>query len=166
MAEEIAHGRRPRGALDDAGVALEVERPAALAVDALANALPPFAMTVEVAMLELDTRAVRALRDEAHLDLAGLVRVGLDLPLRADVPAEDDAVGRLVREHPRPAALAAVDAAVVDVSADARLEDRLGDVDREHVVLARLEVAEAVGEDGERPLDRRLHDDLVADRRR
>ena len=73
---------------------------------------------------------------------------------------------RLVREHPRPAAHAAVDAAVKDVAADARFEDRLGDLDAQHVVLGRLERAEPVGEDRERTLDRRFDDDLVADRRR
>ena len=61
------------------------------------------------------------------LDLAGVVRVGLDLPLRADVPAEHHPVRRLVGEDPRPAALAAVGAAVVDVAADPRLEHGLGD---------------------------------------
>jgi hypothetical protein len=67
--------------------------------------------------------------------------------LRTDVPADHDAVGRLVGEDARPAALAAVDAAIVDVAALARLEDRVGDLDAEQVVLARLERAEALGED-------------------
>jgi hypothetical protein len=118
---------------------------------------------VEVAVLELDPGAVGALGAEPHLDLAGLLRVALDLPLRADVPAEDDPVGRLVGQDPRPAAFAAVDAAVDDVPALVRLEHGLGDVYAEHVVLARLEAAEAVGEDRERALDRRLDHDLVAD---
>jgi hypothetical protein len=51
------------------------------------------------------------------------------------------------------------------VAALAGLEDRLGDVDVEHVVLAGLEAVEAVGEDGERDLDGRLHDDRVPDGR-
>jgi hypothetical protein len=109
---------------------------------------------------------VRSLGAEAHLDLAGAVRVGFDLPLRADVPADDDPVRWLIGEHPRPAALAPVDAAVEDMAPDAGLEDGLGDVDSEHVVLARLERAEIVREDRERALDRRLDDDLVADGRR
>ena len=71
--------------------------------------------------------ALRSLGHEADVDLARLVVIGLDLPLRADVPAERGPVGRLVHEHAGPAALAAVDAAVVDVAADARLEDGLGD---------------------------------------
>src|SRR5258708_33409317 len=114
-------------------------------------------------MLELDPRAVWRLGDESHIDLAGFLKSGLDLPLRADVPADQDSVRRLVREHPSPVALAAVDASVVDVAPLAQLEDRLGDIHAEHVVLGRLETAEALGEDRERPLDWRLHNDLVAD---
>src|SRR5919106_665063 len=112
-------------------------------------------------LAELEARAVGCLRDEAHLDLAGLVEIGLDLPLWADVPAEHDPVGRLVCEHASPAALAAVDATVIDVAAHVGLEDGLGDLDLEHVVLAWLEGAEADGEDGEGALDGRLDDDRV-----
>src|SRR5215213_4934950 len=82
---------------------------------------------VELAVLELDPRAVRQLLEEAHLDLARPRRVGLDLPLRTDVPAEDHARGRLERDHARPVALAAVLAAVVDAPADTRLEHPLDD---------------------------------------
>src|SRR4051812_23537347 len=96
-------------------------------------------MVVEVAVLELDARALRGLGDEGDLDLARLRRVGLDPPLRADVPAEHDAARRLVDEHARPVAFAAVDAAVVDAPALPTLEHRLGDVDAEQVVLARLD---------------------------
>jgi hypothetical protein len=46
-----------------------------------------------------------SLGEEAHLDLAREIEVGLELPSRADVPAEDDAVRGLEREDPRPAAL-------------------------------------------------------------
>src|SRR4051812_12585669 len=151
---------------DDFGVAAQVQRPAVAGVDALADGFPAGAVAIEIAMLERDASAIRCLGDEAHLDLAGAVRVGLDLPSRVDVPADDDPVRRLICEHPRPAALAPVDATVVDVATDSRLEDGLGDVDAEHVVLARLERAEVIGKDGERALDRRLDDDLVADGRR
>ena len=57
-------------------------------------------------------------------------------------------------------ALAPVDAPVEDPPALARLEDRFRDVDAEHVVLARLDAVELLGEDAERALDRRLDDDL------
>jgi hypothetical protein len=52
------------------------------------------------------------------------------------------------------------------VAAGAWLEDRLGDVGAQQVVLTRLEATEAVGEDRERALDRRFDEDLVTDRRR
>ena len=92
--------------------------------------------------------------------------IGHELPVRADVPAEHDAVGRLVLQHAGPAALAAVDAAIVDVTACARLEDRLGDVCAEQVVLARLDAVELVDEDRERPLERRVDGDRGLERRR
>src|SRR4030081_1238479 len=121
-------------------------------------------MAVEIAVLELDPGALWGLGDEAHLDLAGPAGVGLDLPLRADVPGKGDALGRLVGEHPRPLALAPVDAAVVDATTSARFEHRLGDVDREHVVLAGLDLVELLGEDAECTLDRRLDEDLCPNR--
>jgi hypothetical protein len=86
--------------------------------------------------------------------------IGLDLPLRRDVPAEHDAVRRLVDEHARPLAFAPVDAAVVDPPADARLEDRFRYLDVEHVVLARLDAVEVLGEDREGPFERHVHDYL------
>ena len=42
----------------------------------------------------LDAGALGRLGDEPDLNLAGLGRVGLDLPLRVDVPADQNAVGR------------------------------------------------------------------------
>src|SRR3954451_6909796 len=77
------------------GEPIQVERPALIAAHALALLLPAVAVAVEVAVLELDASAIRRLGDEAHLDLAGLVGIGLDLPLRTDVPAEQNPVGRL-----------------------------------------------------------------------
>src|SRR5437763_8316796 len=70
--------------------------------------LPAFPVAVEVAVLDLDTRAGRTFGDEAHLHLAGLVRVGLELPLRAHVPAHHQPLRRLVDDHAPPVALAAV----------------------------------------------------------
>src|SRR2546423_15327735 len=99
--------------------------PAARRADGVADLLPALAVAVEVAVLELDARAIGRLADEAHLDLARLLEIGLELPLRVDVPADDEPVGRLVDEHARPAALAAGDAAVVDVGGLARVEDPL-----------------------------------------
>src|SRR4051794_26976481 len=83
---------------DQFGVALQVQRPAVARADAVARAFPAGAMAVEVAMLELDPRPLGRLGDEADLDLAGLVRIGLDLPPRADVPAEHETIRRLEGE--------------------------------------------------------------------
>ena len=115
-------------------------------------------------MLELDARALRRLWDEADLDLAGPLEIGLDLPVRADVPGEHDPLRLVVGEHAPPLTLAAVDAAVEHPAARSRLEDRLCDLDLEHVVLARLDRVEPPDEDAERAVLRRVHDDLGADR--
>src|SRR5215208_2324655 len=117
--------------LQETAVALQVERPAVGRRDAVAQTLPAVTVAVEVAMLELDPRALGSLGDDAG-----------------------------------PFALAAVRAAVVDPAAGARLEDRRFDVDAEHVVLSRLDLVHLLGEHAERALDRRLDDDLLANRRR
>jgi hypothetical protein len=49
------------------------------------------------------------------------------------------------------------------VSADPGLEPGLGNGRAKQVVLGRLEVAEAFGEHGERPLEGGRHDDLPLD---
>src|SRR5260221_464820 len=82
--------------------------------------VPAGAVPVEMAMFQLHPSALRVLGDESDLNLAGEVRVGLDLPLRADVPAEHDPVGWFVGQDPRPAAFAAIHAPVIDVTTDLR----------------------------------------------
>src|SRR5262249_59721425 len=101
------------------GVALEVQRPALVAGNALADAFPAVAVAVEAAVLDLYPGALRGFGGEADLPFAGLHEVGLDPPVRADVPAEQDAVRRVVGKHAGPSAFAAVDAAVVERAADA-----------------------------------------------
>src|SRR6266542_2181774 len=123
---------------EQGGVPVEVERPTGVVSYAVADCLPAWAVPVEVAVLELDPGALRVLRDEADLDLAGVLRLGLDLPRRADVPAEHDPLRWLVDQHAGPVTLAAVGAAVVDVAADPRFEDGLGDWRREQVALGGL----------------------------
>src|SRR5216684_2100972 len=150
-------------ALEQGGVPGQVERPSLVAVDAVADRLPTGTVPVEVAVLQFDPGAVRSLGHEPDLDLAGQLRVGLDLPMGADVPAEYHAGWRLVGQDPRPPALAAVYGAVVDVPADVRLENCLGDRGREQVVLRRLEVAEPLGERCEVLHGRRVDHHLLAD---
>src|SRR4051794_8414570 len=143
-------------------VTAEVQPPALRGGDAVAGAVPSLAVTVEMTVLQLDAGALRVLGDEPHLDLAALLGVRLDLRVGRDVPAEDDAVGRLVGEHSPPLALAPIGPPVVNPPAGPLLEHRLLDLDTEHVVLARLDAVHLLSEDGERPLDRRFDDDLVA----
>src|SRR5215217_2585589 len=130
--------------------------------DSVADGLPAGAVSIDIAVLELDPGALRGFGDEPHLDLAGVVRVGDQLPVRPDVPAENHAVIRFVGQDARPAALAAVLGDVDDVPADPRLEHRPRDGRVHEVVLGRLEVAEAGGEHLERPLLRHGNDDLLA----
>src|SRR5450755_4532364 len=106
----------------------QVQRPPGLVAHTLADGLPAWTVTVDVAVLQLQAGAFRGLGDEPDLDLAGPLRISLDLPLRADVPAEDDPIRWLVGEDARPTALAAVNPAVVDVPTSTRLEDSLGDL--------------------------------------
>src|SRR5947209_9864496 len=145
------------------GESLESDQPAVRRADGVTHPLPAVAVAVDVAVLELDACAVGAFGDETDLDLARPVRVRLDLPPQVDVPTEDDTVGRLVGEHPRPAAFAAVDATVVYVAAGARLEHHLGELCLEDVMLGRPPAADVLGKNRERALDRRLDDDRLAD---
>jgi hypothetical protein len=119
---------------------------------------------LEVSVFELDSRPPAVDRDEPHLDLAGLVWVGDDIPAGADVPAEGQPVRRLEGAHLGPPAFRPVGGPVDDVTADSRLEHGLGDGGGEHVVLRRLELADPFGErrEGLRCGDR--HYDVVADR--
>src|SRR6266545_2302044 len=128
-------------------VALQIERPALIPGHALADALPALAVAVEIAVLDLNPRALRGFGDEPYFPLAGFQRVVLDLPSRADVPAQQQPAGRLIGEHPRPAANAPVNPAVIQEAADLRLEHRLGDIDLEHVVFGGFEPAEVLSED-------------------
>src|SRR4051812_250014 len=145
-------------------VARDIERPTLIAGDAVAQAFPAVPVTVEVTMLELDPRPLGRLHEEADLDLASAVEIRLELPVRGDIPGEHQAFRGLVHEDARPLTLAAVDATVVDASAGLRLENRLSNVYREHVVLAWLDVVELLDEHAEGAVLRRLDSDVRSDR--
>lgn len=51
-------------------------------------------MAVEAAVHQVDTGAPLRFGDEADLDLAGMRGIGLELPVRTDVPAQDDPLRR------------------------------------------------------------------------
>src|SRR5207237_9998160 len=104
----------------------QVERPALVVGDSLTYAFPTVTVAVEVAVLDLDSGPFGSLGTEADLPLAGLRRVGLDLPVRVDVPAEHHSLRRIVDQDARPVAGAAVDTAVVEAPASAGFDHRLG----------------------------------------
>src|SRR4051794_40686667 len=111
------------------GVTVEVERPAAVPVDAFGHRLPSVAVMVQVSVLELDPGARVALGDEPNSPLAAAGAVRLELPPRSDVPAEHETARRLVGQDACPPTFAPVNPPVHDVPADPRFEDRLGDGD-------------------------------------
>src|SRR5512133_3711587 len=122
-------------------------------------------MAFEVSVLQFNAGALRCLGLEPNFDLAAHVGIGHDAPLRADVPAEDDADRRLVDQDACPAAFGAVDGSVNDVAAVPRLEYSLGDWRTKQVVFRWLEVSELLGEHRERAVDRGVDDDLPANGR-
>src|SRR5687767_2363017 len=89
-------------ALEECRVALQIKRPPGLVVDSVAHGLPSDAVAMQVTVLQLHACALGRLREEPHFDLAREIRVALDLPPGADVPAEDDAVRGLERKDARP----------------------------------------------------------------
>src|SRR5262249_21649830 len=143
----------------------EAARPTPFAADRLAHLLPTLPLPLDVAMLELDPRAIGRFRDELHLDFACFRGIGFNLPAWVDIPANHDALRRLVRQHASPMAFAAVNPAVVDMAADARLEHALGDFHGEQVVFSGKPMSDLLGETDERLLDGNLDDNLRTYRR-
>src|SRR5580693_3522063 len=93
-------------AADNVGVAAQIERPSPIAADSTPKRFPTRSVAIEVAVLELETGPFGCFCNEADLDLAGVALVGLELPLRAYVPTEDDTSGWLIGEDAGPSALA------------------------------------------------------------
>src|SRR4051794_19237350 len=89
---------------EKAGVTAEVEEPTLVVADAVADRFPARPVPVEVAVFQCEAGAVRGLGGEDHLDLADVLRVGFDLPGRADVPAEHHTVRWVIGEDPSPPA--------------------------------------------------------------
>lgn len=118
-------------------------------------------MSIEVTVLEFKTRPIYCLREKSDLDLARVGLIRLELPLRADIPAENDPIWWFEREDTAPATLAPISGTVVDVAANPRLEPRLRDVGGEEVVLGRLEVTESFDKGGEGLPNRQVDDDLA-----
>src|SRR6516165_2042795 len=73
---------------EQASVAVQVQPPARIAVDALGEGLPARTVAVQMPVFEVDARALAGLRGEADFDFAGLGPIGLHLPGGTDIPGE------------------------------------------------------------------------------
>src|SRR5438132_2883794 len=80
------------------------------------------AVSLEAAVLQFDSRLRRTLRYESHLHFAGVRRVRVVLPLLVELPREQQALRRFVREHAPRIALRAILVELVPPAADLWLE--------------------------------------------
>jgi len=115
-------------------------------------------VAIEIAVLELDPGAARTFSDEGDLDLARIAEIGLQVPLRADVPGEHQAARRVIDEDPRPAGHPARGVAVIDVATRPRLEHGVAVLALEEVMLARPPRVHPLGEDLEGVLQWGVHE--------
>jgi len=63
----------------------EAAGPAALRADHVARLLPALTVALKVAMFQFHARAIRRFRDEPHLNLTGIRKIGLDLQANRDL---------------------------------------------------------------------------------
>src|SRR5512132_629928 len=145
------------------GEQLQEAGPAAATGDSVAERLA-VDEPVKEPVFQVNGGLVRAVGGEPDLDLAGVVGIGVILPLAVDLPGDDQPVGRFPGQDPAPVALAAVHALLVPASAFAWLEDGLGHVGLADVVLGRPPGPEGVGEDAEGPLDGHVDGDRSGER--
>src|SRR5712691_1855019 len=117
---------------------------------------------LDVPVLKVDL-GLTVLLGEQHLDLAGVLWVGVVLKLTVELPGHDEAGRRVVREHLAPVALRAVNAALVPAPASLGLKHGLGQVGLADVVADPPGV-EPLGEELERLLSRDRHRHLVPHR--
>lgn len=71
---------------EQASVAVQIQRPARLAVDTVGDRPPARTVAFQIAVFEVDACALVGLRGKAHLDFAGLGRICFQLPGRTDIP--------------------------------------------------------------------------------
>src|SRR4029077_5285275 len=83
------------------------------------------AHALEVAVLELDTRAAVGRGAEAHFDLGGEGGTRVGLPLGADLPADDQAPAGLPYEYVADHRDGVILVAGIPAPADERLDHRL-----------------------------------------
>jgi hypothetical protein len=71
---------------EELDVTPEIQRPTLITTDTVTHALPAFPMSLEPSVLNLNTRSLGRLRDEANLPFTDFVGICFDLPMRADIP--------------------------------------------------------------------------------
>src|SRR4029453_860034 len=91
------------------GEQLQEARPAAATGDPITERLA-VNQPVEQPVFQLDGGLSGAVGAEADLDLAGVLGIGVVLPLAVDLPGDDEAMWWLPGQHLAPVALAAVGA--------------------------------------------------------
>jgi drug/metabolite transporter (DMT)-like permease len=156
-ADPDSSGRRRRGEpLQDGGPAAAAEDDHV--VDGLAAGQP-----VEEPVFQLDRGLPGAVRGEPDLDLAGVGRIGVVLPLAVDLPRDDQPVRRVPGQHPAPVAFAAVIAPLVPPAPFAWFQDGVRHLGLADVVVPRPPGAERAREDVERPFYGHVERDLPAD---
>src|SRR5271155_754262 len=100
----------------------------------------------KVSMLEVDSRAPGAVRDESHFDFGSELHAGLGFPLGADLPAHDEALSRLPDAHVTDDHLRAILAWRVPAPAHERLDDGFLDRRIPDAVRFRPPTIDSVGE--------------------
>src|ERR1700736_5297823 len=93
--------------------------------------------SVQEAVFQVDLGPFGSVRREPHLDLAGVLGIGVVPPLAVDLPGDDQPVRRIPGQHPTPVALAAVHPSFVPPSTFVRLQDGLSHFHPADVELSR-----------------------------
>src|SRR5579883_1607496 len=128
------------------GVRIRIEnhRPAARRVDTVAHRRRTLAEAVEVAVLELDARGGRTIRNEAQLHFRD--QIGLVLELGVELPGEHEPRRRVPGQHPAEVAFGAVGSALEPAATGPRLDDQSLGLDLADVVALRPPRADAARE--------------------
>src|SRR5262245_11949640 len=110
-------------------------------------------------MLELHARRATDFSGECDLDLAGLGDVRFVLPLRSDLPGDDDTGRRLPDQDAAPRAVGPVDLLAVTPAPGLAFDNRSLHRGRADVMSAGPPGVEAPCEHVERPIHGRIHAD-------
>src|SRR5262249_45278868 len=135
--------------------------PIASLVENLAHLVASRAVAVELPMLQFDARYMLALGDEA--DFQFRLQRRIVLPLGIDIPRKQQAGWRLPGEHAAPVASAAIFAAFIPTSPDARFDNGVDGIHLADLVLSkRPPSAELFGEHSPGYVLRRVYADNLA----